>query len=142
MNGYSSQVSKLVTYILKLHISLNVIHKHVAHTSMWPTPPNTRSQNQEISHKQLHLVQLSTVQLPDVLGTYMLCVLSICICCTCVVLIAVARPLPLLQPPYAQFGQLVHERPLLLLIEHPPQLYTCAQLPFFFFSAGFLYVVF
>jgi len=31
----------------------NVIYKPVAHTSKWPTPPNTRSQNRTISQPQI-----------------------------------------------------------------------------------------
>ena len=50
---------------------------------------------------------------------YVHCVLLIYIYCTCVVLAAVARPLYLLPPLLTLFGQLVHERPLLLLIKYP-----------------------
>ena len=87
-------------------------------------------------------MQLYTSQLPAVQGTYVPCVLLIRTCCTCTLLVAVAQLLPLLPPLLPPPGQLVHQRPLLLLIEYPTQLYICAALPFSFSNTSFLYIVF
>ena len=65
-------------------------------------------------------MQLSTICLSDVLGKYVLYVLLMCTCYTCALPVAVARLLPPLPPLLPPPGQLAHERPLLLLIEHPP----------------------
>ena len=54
---------------------------------------------------------------------YVPCVLMICTYCTCVMLVAVAWPLPLLPPLLHLPTQLVHERPLLLLIKYPLAIY-------------------
>ena len=52
-------------------------------------------------------------------------------------LIAVARPLPLLPPLLPLPGQLVHERPLLLLIEPPPLAIYVRRVALFLFWCWF-----
>jgi hypothetical protein len=58
---------------------------------------------------------------------------------TLVVLAAVARLALLLPPLLPPLGQLVQEKPLLLLIEHPPSVHIYVSLLSFVFGVDFLY---
>ena len=115
--------------------------------SMWPiyiySPPHqtTKGKYCELrNYKQLYLAYLSTTQLPTIQGTYMHYTLLNSIYYTYVVHAAVAWSLPLLPPLLPLPAQLIYKRPLLLLIEHLLQLYTCASLHSSISSANFLYI--